>query len=89
LSPVVIQVNDIIEGNYICHYRTLDTSSFKSAGATKVITYKTNVSFYFYFCNSNIQFLLYAVSDTGIGSSLEEFQNLRVSFTNAADNWGN
>lgn len=28
-----------------------------------------------------------SISDTGIGSSLEEFQNLRVSFTNAADNW--
>ncbi|KAK2374480.1 type 2 DNA topoisomerase 6 subunit B [Trifolium repens] len=28
-----------------------------------------------------------SISDTGIGSSLEEFQDLKVSFTNVADNW--
>ncbi|XP_058772297.1 type 2 DNA topoisomerase 6 subunit B-like [Vicia villosa] len=28
-----------------------------------------------------------SISDTGIGSSLEEFQEMRVSFTNVADNW--
>ncbi|PNY05669.1 hypothetical protein L195_g002124 [Trifolium pratense] len=28
-----------------------------------------------------------SISDTGIGSSLEEFQDLKVSFTNVAENW--
>ena len=32
---------------------------------------------------------LRAVSDTGIGSCLEEFQDLRFSSTDVADNWGN
>ncbi|KAI5436934.1 hypothetical protein KIW84_023167, partial [Lathyrus oleraceus] len=39
-------------------------------------------------CSSSLDpSLKISISDTGIGSSLEEFQEMRVSFTNVADNW--
>lgn len=49
-----------------------------------------NYNFYYNLCykSNEHSIFLFAVSDTGIGSSLEEFQEMRVSFTNVADNWG-
>ncbi|CAL5188991.1 unnamed protein product [Lathyrus oleraceus] len=39
-------------------------------------------------CSSSLDpSLKISISDTGIGSSLEEFQEMSVSFTNVADNW--
>lgn len=36
----------------------------------------------------NEWYLVEAVSDTGIGSCLEEFQDLKFSWEGATENWG-
>jgi len=36
-TPVIILENDIIECNHMCRFRTLNTPSIKSVGATKFI----------------------------------------------------